>query len=90
MEVNSLYVFLLKVQTDNPKAADELEKREFQVKNIVIQELSEMTPQDLEGKAGKQAFEEALNRILIRLCNMAKCKRCISCPTLFSNYVSRR
>ena len=54
----------LKVQTDNPKAAIELKKREFQVKNIVIQELSEMTPQDLEGKAGKQAFEDALKSYL--------------------------
>ena len=33
----------LKIQTDNKKAAEELAKREFQVKNIVIQELSEMT-----------------------------------------------
>lgn len=54
----------LKVQTDNKNAAVELAKREFQVKNIVIQELSEMTPQDLEGKAGKQAFENALKSYL--------------------------
>ncbi len=50
----------LKIQTDNKKAAEELAKRDFQVKNIVIQELSEMTSKDLEGKAGKQAFEDAL------------------------------
>ncbi|MER2088141.1 flagellar basal body-associated protein FliL [Sporosarcina sp. JAI121] len=50
----------LKIQTDNKKAAEELAKRDFQVKNIVIQELSEMTAKDLEGKAGKQAFEDAL------------------------------
>lgn len=50
----------LKIQTDNKKAADELSKRDFQVKNIVIQELSEMTPQDLEGKAGKQALEDSI------------------------------
>lgn len=50
----------LKIQTENKKAADELAKREFQVKNIVIQELSEMTSQDFEGKAGKQAFEESI------------------------------
>ena len=46
------------------KAAEELAKREFQVKNIVIQELSEMTSQDLEGKAGKQAFEESIKSYL--------------------------
>lgn len=50
----------LKIQTDNPKAAEELEKRSFQVNNIVIQELSEMSADDFEGKAGKQAFEETI------------------------------
>lgn len=50
----------LKIQTDNKKAADELSKRDFQVKNTVIQELSEMTAKDLEGKVGKQAFEDAI------------------------------
>ena len=50
----------LKIQTDNKKAADELAKRDFQVNNIVIQELSEMTPQELEGKAGKQALEDSI------------------------------
>jgi flagellar protein FliL len=50
----------LKIQTDNKKAAEELAKRDFQVKNIAIQELSEMTGKDLEGKAGKLAFEDAL------------------------------
>ncbi len=50
----------LKIQTDNKKAADELEKREFQVRNIVIQETSDMTAADFEGKAGKQAFEESI------------------------------
>ena len=46
----------LKIQTDNPKAAEELAKRDFQVKNIVIQELSEMTPQDLGRKSWKTGF----------------------------------
>ena len=50
----------LKIQTDNKKAANELAKRDFQVNNIVIQELSEMTPQELEGKAGKQALEDSI------------------------------
>ncbi|MET3656125.1 MULTISPECIES: flagellar basal body-associated protein FliL [Sporosarcina] len=50
----------LKIQTDNKLAGEELAKRDFQVKNIVIQELSEMTSKDLEGKAGKKAFEDAL------------------------------
>lgn len=50
----------LKIQTDSPEAGEELTKRDFQVKNIIIQELSEMTALELEGKAGKQAFQNAL------------------------------
>lgn len=54
----------LKIQTANPKAAEELEKREFQVKNIALYELSEIKAEDFEGKAGKQAFEESLKSLL--------------------------
>ncbi len=54
----------LKIQTDGPKAAEELTKREFQVKNIVLQEMSEMTRENFEGKAGKQAFEESIKVLL--------------------------
>lgn len=50
----------LKIQTDNKKAAEELTKRDFQVNNLIIQELSEMTAKDLEGKVGKQAFEDSI------------------------------
>lgn len=50
----------LKIQTDNKKAAEELAKRDFQVNNLVIQELSEMTVKDLEGKVGKKAFEDSI------------------------------
>ncbi|MFF2752573.1 flagellar basal body-associated protein FliL [Psychrobacillus sp. NPDC058041] len=50
----------LKVQADSPKAAEELTKRDFQIKNIIITELSEMTPQDLDGKQGKTAFQSSI------------------------------
>ncbi|KXH79988.1 flagellar basal body-associated protein FliL [Sporosarcina sp. HYO08] len=50
----------LKIQTNSKQAAKELSKRDFQVKNMIIQELSEMTSADLEGKSGKQKFEEAV------------------------------
>ena len=50
----------LKIQTNDKKAAAELTKREFQVNNIVIQELSEKTAKDFEGKTGKQEFEDAI------------------------------
>lgn len=54
----------LKIQTDSTEAAEELTKREFQVKNVVIHELSELTSEDLKGKEGKMAFEESLKSIL--------------------------
>ncbi|WOV86113.1 flagellar basal body-associated protein FliL [Sporosarcina oncorhynchi] len=50
----------LKIQTSNKKSAEELRKRDFQINNIVIQELSEMTAEDFDGKSGKRAFEEAI------------------------------
>ena len=50
----------LKVQASDKKAGEELLKRDFQVKNIVIQELSEMQKESLEGKQGKIAFQNAI------------------------------
>jgi flagellar protein FliL len=48
------------IQTDSKKAKEELEKRDFQVKNILITELSEKKAEDLSGKAGKEKFQEDL------------------------------
>lgn len=50
----------LKIQTNSEDAAVELNKRLFQVNNIIIQELSETKQSDLEGKQGKIAFQNAL------------------------------
>lgn len=52
----------LKVQTDSKKAKEELQKRDFQVKNIVVEELSEMKSDDLKGKEGKIKFQETLKK----------------------------
>lgn len=60
LAANKFIRISLKVQTDSVEAAEELMKRDFQVKNIVITELSEMTPEDLSGKEGKVMFESAL------------------------------
>lgn len=59
--------FSLKLQTTSKKAAEELTKRDFQTKNIVIEELSEMTQEDLEGKQGKQMFKKTLKTKLNEL-----------------------
>lgn len=50
----------LKIQASDKKAGEELSKRDFQVKNIVIQELSEMEEKALEGKQGKILFQDAI------------------------------
>lgn len=49
-----------KIQTNSKKAKTELEKRDFQVRNIIIQELSELKSTDLDGKEGKIQLEEVL------------------------------
>jgi flagellar FliL protein len=48
------------VQTDSKKAKEELEKRNFQVKNIIITELSETKAEELRGKAGKEKLQEKI------------------------------
>ncbi|RFU68895.1 flagellar basal body-associated protein FliL [Bacillus sp. V59.32b] len=55
------------VQTDNEKAKEELEKRSFQVKNIIITELSETKSDELKGKAGKEKFQETIEADVNRL-----------------------
>ena len=47
-----------KIQTDNKDAKEELEKRIFQVNNIIILELSEKTTEVIKGKEGQKKLEE--------------------------------
>lgn len=49
-----------KIQTDNKKAKKELEKRDFQVKNAIIEELSEMKSEELDGRSGKHKLEDTI------------------------------
>ena len=53
-------ILQMKITTDSKDAAKELTQRIFQVNNLAIQELSEMTEEDLEGKQGKILFEKAI------------------------------
>lgn len=46
-----------KIQTDSKKAKEELAKRDFQVNNIIIEELSELKAEELQGKKGKELVE---------------------------------
>lgn len=61
-----------KVQTDSKKAAEELEKRIFQVQNIIIQELSEKTPKDMQGKEGQVMLENDLKEKINELMQEGK------------------
>ena len=49
-----------KIQTDSEKAKEEAEKRDFQIKSIIIEELSEMTEEQFKGKQGKLLLEKKL------------------------------
>ena len=48
------------IETDDREAREELEKREFQIKDIVINELSEIEARQWKGKKAKQEMEDKL------------------------------
>lgn len=49
-----------KIQTDSKKAMEEVTKRDFQVKNIIIHTLSEKTPEQVQGSEGQTQLENEL------------------------------
>jgi flagellar FliL protein len=51
-----------KIQTDSEEGKEEAEKRDFQIKNIIIEELSEMKAENFKGKKGMTALEERLKQ----------------------------
>ncbi len=53
-------VIQLKIQTDNKKTKEELEKRTFQINNILIQELSSMKSEQFTSKEGLIEVEDLL------------------------------
>lgn len=55
------------IQTDGKKAKEELEKRNFQAKNIIITELSEVKTNELAGRAGKEKLQEVIKKELNEL-----------------------
>lgn len=57
---NDIVLVAFKVQVDNDKAKEELEKREFQVRHIIIRELSGMRSSDFTGSEGIDKLENAL------------------------------
>lgn len=51
-----------KIQTNSKEGKEEAEKRDFQIKNIIIEELSEMKAESFKGKKGMTSFEERLKQ----------------------------
>lgn len=64
-----------KIETDSKKAKEELEKRDFQVRNIIIYELSEKKSEELQGKEGKIKLEETLQTKLNSLMQEGKVQK---------------
>lgn len=57
---NDLIRISFKIETDSKKAKEELEKRDFQVKNIIILSLSEKTTEQIQGSEGQTKLETEL------------------------------
>lgn len=55
------------IESNSKDAKEELEKRDFQVKNIVIEELSEMKSTDFTGKEGKISLENKIKTEINKL-----------------------
>ncbi|MDQ0161743.1 flagellar basal body-associated protein FliL [Aeribacillus alveayuensis] len=61
---NNIVQLTLKIETTNKKAKEELEKRDFQVRDIVIFVLSDIKASELEGQNGMNILKEKIkNRI---------------------------
>lgn len=57
-----------KIETDSTKAKEELAQREFQVRDLIISELANMTADDLNGNEGmnklKESIKEKTNKLM--------------------------
>ncbi|WP_246363795.1 flagellar basal body-associated protein FliL [Anoxybacteroides tepidamans] len=57
-----------KIQMDSEDAKSEAEKRDFQIKDIIIEQLSQMKPADFNGEQGKMnlktRLKEKINQIM--------------------------
>jgi flagellar FliL protein len=62
LATNNYVKMSFKIETDSTNAKNELTKREFQVRNIMIEELSDTKAEDLQGKAGKIKLQEDLKQ----------------------------
>lgn len=63
------------IQTDSSKAKDELDKRSFQAKNIIITQLSEMKGEELTSKVGKEKLQEVIKTELNKVMQEGQVKQ---------------
>ncbi|MBS4172525.1 flagellar basal body-associated protein FliL [Bacillus sp. FJAT-49736] len=68
LKSNNFIKISFKLETNSTKAQKELAKRDFQVKNIIIDQLSELSPNDLQGQSGKDKLrmdlKDAISKIM--------------------------
>ncbi|CAM3751487.1 flagellar basal body-associated protein FliL [Alkalicoccus chagannorensis] len=55
------------IEADSTEAADELEQRNFQVENIIIRQLADMSVNDFQGSEGIQTLENSIGSELNNL-----------------------
>ena len=51
-----------KIETDSKKAKEELTLREFQIRDIIISELANMTADQVDGKEGMDKLKETIKK----------------------------
>lgn len=65
-------VVKFKIQADSPKAKEELEKRMYQVKHIIIKTLASMTAADIQGADGLSLMETKIQQEINQLLDEGK------------------
>ncbi|KXZ14956.1 flagellar basal body-associated protein FliL [Bacillus nakamurai] len=60
LKSNTIIRIGIKLETDSSKAKEELEKRDFQVKDNIISILADTSADEIEGDKGREAFKNTL------------------------------
>jgi flagellar FliL protein len=63
------------IELENPKAKDEFEKLDFKMKAIIVQTLSDMTPEQVQGSKGLDNLSSALMNKMNPLLSSGKIKQ---------------
>ncbi|MGF9603364.1 flagellar basal body-associated protein FliL [Bacillus subtilis] len=60
LKSDNIIRLVIKLETDSDKSKEELEKRDFQVKDAVISLLADTNADQIEGDKGKETFKKEL------------------------------